>query len=108
MAHKMTIKVSPELVERTEDGVVDTEKVISDEAQAINDQFYADGKITAASFDDEVDGEDYPDGIYIQSITFKDSATCDEYLAAMAAIGEHERSGPSRSEFVREDVADAE
>ncbi len=100
MAHKMTIKVSPELLERNADGVEDPMMVLTNEAMAINDTFVAEGKMTEVTESDP----DINDGSYILTTIFVDSAACDEYLAAMAAIGEHEKSGSSRSEFSREDI----
>lgn len=100
MAHKMTIKVSPALINRTTDGVEDPMMVISNEAATINETFTAEGKMTEVTETDP----NIDDGSYVLTIKFRDSAACDEYLAAMAAIGEYERSGSSRSEFSREDI----
>tara|TARA_B100000768_G_scaffold181652_1_gene205570 strand:+ start:1315 stop:1617 length:303 start_codon:yes stop_codon:yes gene_type:complete len=100
MAHKYTFKVSPNALVRDESGVADEDQNLTPEAIAIHDQFVSEGKVTGQAQSEEKE----EDGSYVQSITFLDSATCDEYLAAMAGIGEVEKSGGSRSEHSREDV----
>jgi|TARA_R110002074_G_scaffold197890_5_gene365356 hypothetical protein len=99
MAHKYTFTVTPTDLVRDESGVADPMKVITDEATTLHDQFVAEGKITT-----NTSGDEDENGAYVQSIIFTDSATCDEYLAAMAGIGEVEKSGNSRSNHSREDV----
>lgn len=100
MAHRLTFRVQPEELVRDATGVEDEALVISEEATDLHDQFVTEGKVTGAAQSDENE----EDGSYTQTITFTDSATCDEYLAAMAGINETVKSGASRSEHTREDV----
>jgi hypothetical protein len=99
MAHKYTFTVTTTDLVRDETGITDPMKVISDEAETLTEQFVAEGKLLSVEPTDEDEN-----GAYVQSLTFTDSATCDEYLAAMAGIGEVEKSGSSRSNHTRADV----
>jgi hypothetical protein len=98
MAHKMTVKVSPALLDSATG--LGEDKVLSEEAAAIHEQFVAEGKITSQ----QQSNENTEDGSYTLTTIFVDSATADEFLAAMANINEYDKSGSSRSEHTREDI----
>ena len=103
MAHTLTHKVSTELVDRSS-GKIGDDNIISPETQAIHEAYVAESKITSVDISDMVNAEDGEPDTFTQTITFADSATCDAYLAEMAAIDEVSTSGASRSEQVRADV----
>jgi len=98
MAHKMTVKVSPALLDDA--AGLGEDKVLSDEASAIHERFVAEGKITSQ----QQSNENTEDGSYTLTTIFVDSATADQFLAEMASIGEYDKSGSSRSEHTREDI----
>jgi len=103
MAHTLTHKISTELVDRTS-GKIASDAIISAEAVTIHQAYVADDRITGVQVLDLVNAEDGEPDTFTQVIMFSDSATCDAYLAEMAAIDEVETSGASRSEQVRADV----
>lgn len=98
MPHRYTFKVTPDAIDRTAPGALEDDRVVSDAARQIHESFKAAGKLTDES---ETMNDD---GTYIASFIFTDSATCDEYLAEMAAIDEVTTSGASRTDHSREDI----
>ena len=99
MAHNLTTTVNPELIADAHDeGTVNPDAIISNEAIVIHERFVTEGKIL------DLTETDNGNGTYQSVIKFVDSAACDAYLAEMASINEFETSGASRSNQTRADV----
>ena len=99
MAHILTTTVNPELIADAHDeGTVNPDAIISNEAIVIHERFMSEGKVI------DITETDNGDGTYQSVIKFVDSAACDAYLAEMAAINEFETSGASRSNQTRAEV----
>lgn len=88
MAHKITYTVDAE----------PGEEQTTLEADEIFESYVATDKITDHSSTEQ------EDGTYLVELVFIDSATADQFFAEMAAIGEHESTGHTRSNFLREDT----
>jgi len=99
MAHILTTTVNPELIADAHDeGTVNPDAIISNEAIVIHERFMSEGKVI------DITETDNGNGTYQSVIKFVDSAACDAYLAEMASINEFETSGASRSNQTRADV----